>query len=398
MADLDAFRNDVRNFLDQNAPEVLQGAGMAMAEAGSEEASELRDARKAWLEAMADRGWTAPTWPKEYGGGGLSRHEAKVLNQEIAARRLPPPLVGMGLTMIGPTLLVHGSEEQKNEYLPKIISGEHRWCQGFSEPNAGSDLASLSCQAKREGDHYIINGQKTWTSGAQWANWIFFLVRTDESTKHGGITFLLSPMDAPGIEIRPIRLISGNSPFCETFFTDVKVPVENIVGGENNGWTVAKTLLSFERSGMGSGSLGGRRSGATTGGRIAKMAKEYAGEVDGKIADGSLRSEVAQLMLDQQAFQLTIARSQEQAKDKGAPGPETSILKMAATELGQRRDELLLRLRGTGALQWNEGADDEDQTLTAGWLGAKATTIYGGSSEIQRNIIAKRVLRLPQSK
>jgi alkylation response protein AidB-like acyl-CoA dehydrogenase len=398
MADLDGFRGEVRAFLDAKAPKALQGAMLAMQEGADAEASEIRDARKQWLAAMAERGWTAPTWPKEYGGGGLSRAEAKVLAQELAARRMPPALVGMGLTMIGPTLLVHGSEEQKHEYLPKIVTGEHRWCQGFSEPNAGSDLASLACAAKREGDHYVVNGQKTWTSGAQWANWIFMLVRTDETTKHNGITFLLSPMSAEGIEIRPIRLISGNSPFCETFFTDVKIPVANVVGGENNGWTVAKTLLSFERSGMGSGTLGGgARRGAPAGSKLANLAKEYAGEENGKVADGALRDEVTRLMLDQLAFQLTIARSQAQAK-AGAPGPETSIFKMVATELGQRRDELMLKLRGTGSLGWNEDDEGEDQLLTRGWLAAKATTIYGGSSEIQRNIIAKRVLRLPQTK
>jgi alkylation response protein AidB-like acyl-CoA dehydrogenase len=308
--------------------------------------------------------------------------------------------MGMGLSMIGPTLLVHGTEEQKREYLPKIVSGEHRWCQGFSEPGAGSDLASLRTSAKLDpsGEYYLINGQKTWTSGAQFANWIFMLVRTDETTKHNGITFILIDMKTPGIEVRPIRLISGNSPFCETFFTDVKALPRNVVGGVNNGWTVAKTLLNFERSGMGglAGGAGPRRGAGTGGMRLAQIAKEAVGERDGKIADSAIRDQVASVMLDELALSLTVQRSAESRKATGTFGPETSIFKIVTSELGHRRDELMMSLRGSAALAWDgEGVAQEDQMLTRGWLSAKATTIYGGTSEIQRNIVTKRVLRLP---
>ena len=371
---------------------------MMMEVAGEEEAADLKEGRKRWLQVMAERGYTAPMWPKQYGGGGLSPQQNKVLNEEMGRLKLSPPLFGMGLSMIGPTLLVHGSEEQKQRFIPKIVSGEHRWCQGFSEPGAGSDLASLRTSAKADpsGEFYIVNGQKTWTSGGQYANWIFMLVRTDETTKHNGITFVLIDMKTPGIEVRPIRLISGNSPFCETFFTDVKALKENVIGGENNGWTVAKTLLNFERSGMGTGGMGGARRPGANPGRLVQLAKEAAGDQNGRIADPMIRDQVTQLMLDEMALGLTIQRSAESRKATGTPGPEISMFKLYQSELGHRRDELTLALRGTNALGWEgEGLDSEDLMLTRGWLSAKATTIYGGTSEIQRNIITKRVLRLP---
>lgn len=400
MSELEAFRTEIRTFLE-SAPTSIRGRLPAMMEGGDEEPANIRADRKRWLEMMAGRGLTAPMWPKEYDGGGLSSQEAKVLQEEMARLKLPPPLMGMGLSMIGPTLLVHGSDEQKREFLPKIVSGEHRWCQGFSEPGAGSDLASLRCSAKLDpsGEHYVINGQKTWTSGGQYANWIFMLVRTDETTKHNGITFILIEMNTPGIEVRPIRLISGNSPFCETFFTDVKALPKYVVGGVNNGWTVAKTLLNFERSGMGTGGLGGqRRGGAAGGSKLAQLAKDSVGEQDGKIADGAIRDQVASVLLDEMALSLTIQRSAENRKATGAPGPEISMFKLYASELGHRRDELTLALRGTDALGWEgKNLSADELAITRAWLGAKATTIYGGTSEIQRNIISKRVLRLPTS-
>ena len=403
---LERFRSETRAFLEA-VPKSLAGR-MPVVQidgAGDEEPADVRADRERYLALMVERGWTAPTWPKEYGGGGLSPQEARVLQEELARLRLPTPLFGMGLWMIGPTLLVHGSEAQKREYLPKIVSGEHRWCQGFSEPGAGSDLASLRTSAKRvdDGEHYIINGSKIWTSGAQFANWMFMLVRTDETNKHGGITFLLVDMATPGIEVKPIKLISGNSMFCEVFLSDVRAETRNVVGGENKGWTVAKTLLGFERSGMGSGDIGGaaRRAMGSSAGRLVGMAKEAVGERDGRIADSSIREQVISLALDELALGLTIQRSVESRKATGAPGPEISMFKLYQSELGQRRDELMLALRGSDALAWAPGQaasfSDEDVMLTRAWLGAKATTIYGGSSEIQRNIIAKRVLKLPTS-
>lgn len=403
MSDVEAFRVELRGFLERVAPKSLMGRPLPMME-GDDEPADVRADRKVWLDAMAERGLTAPSWPKEYGGAGLSGREVKALHEELARLRMPPALLGMGLSMIGPTLLVHGSEEQKREHLPKIVSGEIRWCQGFSEPNAGSDLASLRMSAKLEPDqeHYVINGQKTWTSGAQWAHWIFFLVRTDENTKHSGITFLLADMKTPGIAIRPIRLISGSSPFCETFFTDARVPARHVVGGVNNGWTVAKTLLGFERSGMGTGALGGgaqRRGPATSGQRFIDQAKESVGVRDGKLQDAELRSKLASVLIDQLALSLTIDRSSQTAKATGAIGPEISMLKLYASELGHRRDELMMMMRGSDALGWEgEGFSEDDLALTRAWLSAKATTIYGGSSEIQRNIISKRVLKLPETR
>jgi alkylation response protein AidB-like acyl-CoA dehydrogenase len=292
---------------------------------------------------------------------------------------------------------LHGSETQRQTYLPKIVSGEHRWCQGFSEPGAGSDLGSLRTSAKLDasGERYVINGSKIWTSGAQWSNWMFMLVRTDDTSKRDGITFILLDMTTPGIDVKPIRLISGLSMFCEVFFTDVVAEARNVVGGVNKGWTVAKTLLNFERSGMGTGSLGGsaRRAPNASSERMVALVKESISGADGKLADPLLRDQLTGILLDELALALTLQRSAETRKATGAPGPEISVFKLYQSELAQRRDELLLALRGSQALQW--GTSSEETALTRAWLGAKATTIYGGSSEIQRNIIAKRVLRLP---
>lgn len=396
MDDLNAFRNDVRAWLEANAPASLRGHAFDPSSItwGGRRVPVPPDQRL-WLDRMAERGWTAPTWPREYGGGGLSQAEANVLQQEIARLKLPPPLAGMGLSMIGPTLLHHASEEQKREYVPKIVSGEQRWCQGYSEPGAGSDLAALQCSAVRDGDEYVVNGQKTWTTGGNFADWMFMLVRTDRSSKHQGISFLLVDMNTPGIEVRPIRLISGSSPFCETFFTDVRVPVKNLVGRENEGWTIGKALLGFERSGIASDGRPARGEGRGAP-QLAQLARRHVGEHDSKLADPMLRDRITQLGMDQQCLQFTAQRAGDNRKAGLAPGSETSMFKLYSTELGQRRDELLLAIRGPQALGWEgEGFDDDDLAQTRGWLSARATTIYGGTTEIQLNIIAKRVLGLP---
>ena len=400
--ELATFRDELRAWLAGSVPKSLYGRPYPMPSAGTGEAEpkELAADRARYLELMLGRGLTAPTWPKAYGGAGLSQPEARVLQDELERARLAPPLLGMGLSMIGPTLLVHGTDAQKQAYLPKIVSGEYRFCQGFSEPGAGSDLAALRTSATLDasGERYIINGSKIWTSGAQFANWMFMLVRTDASSKHNGITFLLLDMTTPGIEVRPIRLISGHSMFCEVFFSDVLADVRNVIGQVNRGWTVAKTLLDFERSGMGTGSLGGSgvRRGVPTGGKLIALAKELVGEQAGKLGDAHVRDQLASLAIDELAFSLTLERAAQARKASGAPGAEMSMFKLYQSELGQRRDELLLLLRGHEALSWESGEESEDVAFTRAWLAAKATTIYGGSSEIQRNIIAKRVLRLPQ--
>jgi alkylation response protein AidB-like acyl-CoA dehydrogenase len=399
MTELDTFRSELRTWLETSVPQTLHGVPMAMMVEAAEPPELVAD-RARFLKLMVERGYTAPTWPREYGGADLTPVQARVLQEELGRLQLAPPVAGMGLAMIGPTLLVHGNEAQKRKYLPKIVTGEHRWCQGFSEPGAGSDLAALRAPAKLDasGEHYIINGSKIWTSGAQFANWMFLLVRTDDTQKHNGITFILLDMKTKGVEVKPIKLISGNSMFCEVFFNDVVADVQDVVGVVNGGWTVAKTLLNFERSGMGTGSLGGgrRAAGGGHGHRIAALAKEAVGERDGKIADGALRDQVARLLLDEQALALTIQRAAETRKATGAMGPEMSMFKLYQSELGQRRDELTVALRGTDALGWEGPSFSGDNLmLTRMWLNAKATTIYGGTSEIQRNIIAKRILKLP---
>ncbi|MGH8009361.1 MAG: acyl-CoA dehydrogenase family protein, partial [Candidatus Binatia bacterium] len=227
MADLETFRAEVRRWLADNAPRSIMDITARIPGStnwGGRRPTFAHPDMKVWLDMMAERGWTAPEWPTEYGGGGLSKAEAKVLQEEMAALKLPLPLAGAGVAMIGPTLLQFGTEEQKREHLPKIVRGEIAWCQGYSEPGAGSDLASLQTRAVRQGDHFVINGQKIWTTHAHLSDWMFMLVRTDPTaTKHAGITFLLMDMETPGVEVKPIKLISGISHFCETFLTDVQV-------------------------------------------------------------------------------------------------------------------------------------------------------------------------------
>jgi alkylation response protein AidB-like acyl-CoA dehydrogenase len=352
-----------------------------------------------WLERMAAKGWTAPTWPKEYGGGGLSPDEARVLQQELRVQKLPPPLIGFGLSMIGPTLLRFGSEEQKREHLPRICRGEIRWCQGYSEPDAGSDLASLATRAVRDGDHFVVTGQKVWTSYADLSDWIFALVRTDpKARKQEGITFLLIDMASPGVSVRPILLISGKSPFCETYFDGVRVPVRNVVGRIDGGWTVAKALLGHERSMIADAFGGGQRAAGGAGGsRLAALARRHLGEAaGGRVADPILRDQLAQNEMDTRAFLLTLQRTRDAAKAGHEPGPESSIFKIYGTELNQRRHELLVRLLGPQALGWEgPGFEDEELELTREWLRSRGNSIEGGTSEIQLNIIAKRVLGLP---
>ena len=314
----------------------------------------------------------------------------------MGAMNARTPLVGMGMSMIGPTLLEYGSDAQKAEHLPKIIRGELQWCQGYSEPNAGSDLAALNSRAEDNGDHFVINGQKIWTSGAATADWMFALVRTDfDAPKHEGISFVLLTMDQPGVTVKPIRLISGSSPFCETFFDNAIASKDNLVGELNKGWTVGKRLLQFERSGIGGLSGGARPS--QTGSSLADVAKQYIGETNGRISDPTVREQVTKLNMNRAAFRLTALRANAENKS-GTPGAATSIFKLFGAALQQDGAELkreLMGFRGLGA-DTNNGFSDSELTATEEWLHTKATTIYGGSNEIQANIIAKRVLGLPE--
>ncbi|MDP1619171.1 acyl-CoA dehydrogenase family protein [Phenylobacterium sp.] len=392
-ADLDGFRAQAREWLEANFPKSLAHDTEAQTRAMAGGA-ELTGDLAVWRERMGEKGWGVPTWPAQYGGGGLSAQEARVLNQEMAAIGAWNPIGGMGVGMFGPTLLEYGTEEQKKKYIPDIVTGKVRWCQGFSEPGAGSDLASLSTRAEDKGDHWLVNGQKIWTSGGQWADMIFCLVRTDTTKKHEGISFVVFSMHQPGVEVRPIRLIAGSSPFCETFFTDVKVPKENLVGPLNGGWTVAKRLLQHERSGMGGrAGEGGKREA------LGLIAKKYVGEDEqGRLADLDLRTRIVMNDMDLKALQQTVKRAALEAKGNSGPSATTSIMKNANMKVAQDRAELTLEFMGHQGLGW-EGEDFTEEELAAvrGWLAGKAGSIYGGSNEVQNNIISKRILGLPDA-
>jgi alkylation response protein AidB-like acyl-CoA dehydrogenase len=390
--ELEAFRAEAREWLEANFPKSLTEDPNAPVVIIPGAASDSADA-KLWTQRMGAKGWGAPTWPKQYGGGGLSPAEARVLQQEMTRIGAYNPIVGMGTSMFGPTLLEYGTEEQKQRHIPPIVRGELRWCQGYSEPGAGSDLAALTTKCEDAGDHWKINGQKIWTSGAQYADWCFCLVRTDTTKKHEGISFVLIDMHQPGVETRPIKLIAGSSPFCETFFTDARAEKNDMVGPINGGWTIGKRLLQHERSGQG----GGRMMGGGPG--LDVLAKKYVGVDDkGRIADADLRSRLAVHMMDAKAHGLTIQRAMNEARGNVNPSATTSIMKNSGTTIGQQKAELTLEIMGHQGLGW-EGDDFSPEEIAAvrGWLGGKATTIFGGSQEIQSNIISKRILNLPDS-
>jgi alkylation response protein AidB-like acyl-CoA dehydrogenase len=402
MADVESFRAEVSAWLDREAPRSI--AGLQVGEMGGNWGGRRptwdHPDMKPWLERAAAKGFTAPTWPREYGGGGLDAAEAKVLSQEIAKRRLPPPLTGFGLTMIGPTLLRFGTEAQKREHLPKICRGEIRWCQGYSEPDSGSDLASLQTKALRDGDFFVVTGTKVWTSYADQSDWIFALVRSNPNAKkQEGITFLLIDMATPGVSVRPIPLISGASPFCETRFDHVRVPVSNVVHQIDAGWTVAKALLGHERNMIADvfgADLGARAKKEAGGSALANLARRYLDGKGGPLPDPVVRDQIAQTEMDERGFALTVQRSRDAAKAGHQPGPESSLFKVYATELNKRRTELMVKIAGPSGLGWEgPGYDEEELLRTRHWLRARGNSIEGGTSEVQLNIIAKRVLGLP---
>ena len=385
------FRLEIREWLEQNCPPSMRTPMPAdETPTGGRRTKYKNPDTKIWMDICAAKGYTAPAWPTEYGGAGMSAEQHRIFGQEMARIGARQPLVGMGLAMIGPALLEFGTDEQKAEHLPKITSGEIWWCQGYSEPNSGSDLASLQARAVPDGDEYIINGQKVWTSGADHADWIFCLVRTDtEVPKHNGITFILFSMDQPGVTVKPILLISGMSPFCETFFEDARADRSNVVGKVNDGWTVAKRLLQYERTSIGSG--GGQKPRP-----VVEFAKDYVGLVDGRLADAGLRDEIVTHAMDDRAFALTVRRTAEESTSSKAPSFVSSMFKLYGTEQNKKRFELMLSAMGTQMLGWTgEGFDDMELTQTRAWLRTKANSIEGGTSEVQLNIIAKRVLGLP---
>ena len=397
MTDLQAFREETKDWLETNCPTEMRKPGDVCW--GGRNPQFSHPDQEIWLERMGDKGWTCPTWPAEYGGGGLSKDENKILQEEMSAMSARSPLGSFGIWMLGPALLEFATEEQKKEHLPGIVKGKYWWCQGYSEPGSGSDLASLSTKAVEDGDNYIINGQKIWTSYADRADKIFCLVRTGpQEPKHDGISFLLIDMDQPGVTTRPITLISGKSPFCETFFDDATAPKKDLVGGLNKGWTVAKRLLEHERTMISNMGLagGGDGSGSKKMSGLAKVSKQYVGEdEEKKIANPSLRSKVAKHEMNSRAFGLTLQRIGEETK-VGAPSPAAAMSKYYGTEHNKLRYELLLEAMGSKALGWEgEEFSPEELAITRDWLRTKANSIEGGTSEVQLNVISKRVLGLP---
>jgi acyl-CoA dehydrogenase len=384
---LEAFRADVRAWLEANCPAEMRQPLRGEEDYcwGGRHAQFQSEAQRLWLQRMGERGWTVPTWPRDYGGGGLSADEAQVLQQEMRRLGCRPALWSFGIWMLGPALLKFGNEAQKREHLPKIARGEIRWCQGYSEPNAGSDLASLATRAEDKGDHYRVNGQKIWTSYADQADWIFCLVRTDSAAKkHTGISFVLFDMATKGVSTKPITLISGKSPFCETFFDDVRVEKHNLVGQPGGGWDVAKYLLTHEREMI--GAIGERAQQQQPLGAMA--AQSLGRDAAGRLDDPHLRARIAEFEVDEAAFRALMQRFGELARAKQAHGAFSSALKYYGAELNKRRQELIMSALGSGALEW-EG------TAVRDWLRSKANSIEGGTSEVQLNVIAKRILELP---
>ncbi len=393
---LKEFREETRDWLENNCPPSMRTPLKSDADViwGGRGQRFANPDAKLWLERMGEKGWTAPEWPKEYGGGGLSKAETRVLNQELKRIKARPALWSFGIWMFGPALLEFGNEAQKQRFLPGIVKGETRWCQGYSEPGAGSDLASLQTKCEDKGDHYLINGQKVWTSYADQADWIFCLVRTNKETKHDGISFILFDMDTKGVTTRPIKLISGSSPFCETFFDDVEVPKDQLVGKVNAGWTIAKRLLQFERQSISASGFGATSAGAGALG-LAEIALTHIGtDTSGKLADSDLRVRVAKHLMYDKAFGLSIQRGQEEAKT-GSNGALTSIAKYCAAKLNQEKTELTVEALGTEGLGWDgPGFDRTALAHTRAMLRAKGNSIEGGTSEVNLNVLAKRVLGL----
>ena len=378
------FRDEVRQFFaNEYKPTQVSPEGVKPED-------DYKDAMIRWQKKLYAKGWIAPGWPKEYGGTGWTVTQKFIYETERGAAGIPD-VVPFGLKMVAPVIYTFGTEEQKAKFLPRILSSDDWWCQGYSEPGAGSDLAALQTRAVSDGDSYVVNGSKIWTSGADKADWIFCLVRTDpKASKHEGISFVLFPMDASGVTVKPIVLIAGTSPFCETFFDDVKVPKSERVGPENRGWAIAKRLLQHERFSIGGPSAPSKAN------KLSSIAKQYVGELGGKLADANLRDDILKNEMSARAFKLTTQRSaQENAKGESITFA-TSMFKYYSTELTCEEDELKLKAMGTQSLGWEgENFSRREIAITRSWLFDKALTIAGGSSEVQLNIIAKRVLALP---
>jgi alkylation response protein AidB-like acyl-CoA dehydrogenase len=384
VSDLEAFRSEIRAWLEGNCPAEMREPVRGEDDIcwGGRTFRFKNDAQKQWLERCVAKGYTVPDWPVAYGGAGMSPAEAKIWREEMNRLGARPPLSSFGIWMLGPALLKFGTEEQKVHYLGQVARGEIRWCQGYSEPGSGSDLVSLQTFGEDRGDHWVVNGSKIWTSYADQADWIFCLVRTDRTDKYQGISFLLFDMASEGVSTKPILLISGNSPFCETFFDNVKVPKDQIVGQVGRGWDVAKYLLGHERE-MISGAGGSDRQ-STIGAVLARNGLE----------DPILRAELAMFDVDALAYAAMGEKFLDEVKvGKGHPAG-SNMMKYAGTELNKRRHELLMAGGGSAALEWDSEASGGG-SRARGWLRTKANSIEGGTSEVMLNVIAKRILDLP---
>jgi len=382
---IEEFKQEVRSWIEETLPAELRVGnrkGLPKEQLGE------------WIQALAERGWVTPDWPTEYGGGGLDRKHAAALKAELKAVRAPI-VSSFGTSMLGPTLLEFGTEEQKQEFLPPISRHEIKWCQGYSEPGAGSDLASLQTRAVPDGDEYVITGQKIWTTGADKADWIFCLVRTDpDAAKHDGISFILFPMHQPGVEVSPLKLIDGSADFSQVFFDGARAKAKNVVGPVNGGWTVAKRLLQHERSTDG-GSEGGL-SGAQKE-TLVDLVKREVGLENGVLADPTLRQRLAAQELEARALSLTMRRAGEEARAGQTARDIGSLGKYRWANMVKSEQDIAMLAHGTQGLGWaGPGFEDTQLERTRAWLTTRADSIWGGTNEVQLNVIAKRVLQIPE--
>ncbi len=397
MSDLESFRQETREWLEANCPAEMREPVRDEDDVcwGGRNWTFKSDAQKAWFDACVAKGYTVPAWPTEYGGAGLDPAQAKVLRQEMSRINARPPLSSFGIWMLGPALLHFGTEEQKKHFLGQIARGEIRWCQGYSEPGSGSDLVSLQTYGEDKGDHWVVNGQKVWTSYADKCDWIFCLVRTDKENKYQGITFMLFDTASEGCSTKPIKLISGNSPFCETFMEDVKVPksygegLPAYVGEINRGWDVAKYLLGHERE-MISGAGGGDRTSAI-GTAMTRHAAKNGDEID-----PVLRAELAMFDVDALAYGAMGEKFLDEIKVGKSHPAQPNMMKYVGTELNKRRHELMMATGGSRSLEW-ESDETSGGKPSRDWLRTKANSIEGGTSEVMLNVISKRILDLPGS-
>ena len=387
------FRLETRTWLQTNCPEGAKGPGQTAW--GSSKIVLERDVAL-WLERMSERGWTVPTWPKEYGGADLENDLYPILIQELMAIGARTPLTGRGVNYIGPTILELGTDEQKEKWLPGISRGEGGWAMGYSEPGAGSDLASLSTRAEKAGDEYLINGRKTWTSDAMDCDYIFVLARTsDDKPKHQGISLVLVDMDQPGVEVHPIRLLSGASPFNETVFNNAIADSADVIGGVDNGWSAGKRLLQFERSTHAGINTSGSQGGRNTRDDTKEIVLKYSPIESGRLADSATRARLLDFQMKKAAQSLTQKRTIEETRAR-APGFTSSAVKLSNALIEQERDEMIVQVMGSLGIGWSgEPFSDQEIDATRTWLKQKSLTIAGGTKEVQLNIIAKRVLGLP---